>query len=619
MPLLLYYIIFLVHMHKKGNLPRRPVYILGLNFAYHELAACLVKDGKLVAAVEEERFNRIKRGKKALVSNPDTLPKQAINYCLRVAGIAFKDIAHIGLAFAPEDRLKNINSDKYFTDGDWGSEEGEKLFYKKIKHIPSLLSRMAGRNMKKRVIWIPHHICHASSAFFVSPFRSSAILSIDGIGEFSSAWLGKGRNSRMKVIKEIPYPNSLGFLWEKVSKYLGFTEYDSSKVMGLAAYGDHKRFYKTFKEIVKMGAGGIFTVDNEVMRFRTKDFSRLEKTFGVKKINSPTEIKKDQRDIAAALQKITDDTIIHLAKFLKQKTGSENICLAGGVALNCVSNSILMNSRLYKNIYIQPAANDAGTALGAAFYIWNQILDGKRKFVMDHTYWGPEYEEVEILSALKSITGESYTYNKSSNIAKEVALKLRDGEIVGWFQGRIEWGPRALGSRSLLADPRRVGIKRVLNERIKKRESFRPFAPSILKDKASNWLIVPTACKSMSTEFMEINFYVKEAKKDRIPAVTHVDGTSRAQLVNRQTNPLYYKMIDYFYKLTGVPLVLNTSFNDNEPIVCSPKDAIKTFVNTKMDYLAIGNYLVSKKIVPKIRVQKYIKLRSKPIHYSRVA
>src|SRR3989338_2236919 len=479
MPLLLYYIIFLVHMHKKGNLPRRPVYILGLNFAYHELAACLVKDGKLVAAVEEERFNRIKRGKKALVSNPDTLPKQAINYCLRVAGIAFKDIAHIGLAFAPEDRLKNINSDKYFTDGDWGSEEGEKLFYKKIKHIPSLLSRMAGRNMKKRVIWIPHHICHASSAFFVSPFRSSAILSIDGIGEFSSAWLGKGRNSRMKVIKEIPYPNSLGFLWEKVSKYLGFTEYDSSKVMGLSAYGNPDRFYKNFQKIVRLLPEGVFETDNDILRFRIEDYSQLEELFGVKKINSPREISKDQRDIAATLQKITDEVILHLARYLKKEAGSKNLCLAGGVALNCVSNGFLLQHSTFQHLYVQPAANDAGTALGSAYYIWHQILKQRRNFAMNHAYWGPEYSEKEILSALKRAKVE---YRKVHDIGVEVAQRLADGNIIGWFQGRVEWGPRALGNRSLLADPRRKAMKDILNERIKKREPFRPFAPSVLKE-----------------------------------------------------------------------------------------------------------------------------------------
>jgi len=603
-------------MHKKGNLPRRPVYILGLNFAYHELAACLVKDGKLVAVVEEERFNRIKRGKKALVSNPDTLPKQAINYCLRVVGITFKDIAHIGLAFAPEDRLKNINSDKYFTDGDWGSEKGEKLFYKKIKHVPSLLSRMAGRNMKKRAIWIPHHICHASSSFFVSPFNESAIISVDGIGEFSSTWMGIGQDNHLKVAREISYPNSLGFLWEKFSKYLGFTEYDSSKVMGLAAYGKSNRFHEKFQAIVKFLPSGEFSIDNNIMRFRINDFSQLENLFGVKKINTPAEIKRDQEDIAAGLQKITDDVILHLAKFIRKETGSKNLCLAGGVALNCVSNQILMNSSLFENIYIQPAANDAGTALGAAYYIWNQVLGGKRSFVMEHAYWGPEYSDKDIR---KTLDHEGLKYKKDKNLVHDVAARIAEGKIVGWFQGRNEWGPRALGNRSLLADPRSPKMKSILNKRIKKRESFRPFAPSVLSEQVHNWFDISPDCKSISTEFMEINFDVKKDKRKKIPAITHKDSTSRIQSVNKNTNPLYHKLISSFYKQTGVPLILNTSFNDNEPIVCSPEDAIKTFMRTQMDYLVIGNYLVSKKIVPKIRVQKYIKLRSKPIHYSRAA
>ena len=312
----------------------------------------------------------------------------------------------------------------------------------------------------------------------------------------------------------------------------------------------------------------------------------------VKKINSPSDIRKDQEDIAAALQKITDDVIIHMATFLKKYTKSEHLCLAGGVALNCVSNGRLMHSGLYKNIYVQPAANDAGTALGAAFYIWNGVLKHKRSFIMRHVYWGPEYSDGEILSSLKQ--RKVTEYRKVQNIAQEVAKRLVGGSIIGWFEGKVEWGPRALGDRSLLADPRRADMKMILNERIKKREHFRPFAPSILKDQAYKWLVMPKNCRSISTESMIINFDVKKNKRAKIPAVTHVDGTSRVQLVYKKTNPLYYKLISSFYKQSGVPMVLNTSFNDNEPIVCSPDDAIKTFLRTKMDYLAIGNYLVSK-------------------------
>ncbi|HEY4512149.1 MAG TPA: carbamoyltransferase C-terminal domain-containing protein [Candidatus Paceibacterota bacterium] len=570
----------------------KPVYVLGLNFTYHELAACLLKNGKLLAAVEEERFSRIKRGKKSLVDNPDTLPKKAIEYCLGVAGISLREVDKIGLSFFPPDRLKNINADSYFVDGDWGSEEGEKLFYEKITRVPLLLNKLAGIDITKRVQWIPHHICHASSAFFVSPFKESAILSIDGIGEFSSTWLGYGKNNSIRVIKEISYPNSIGFLWEKISKYLGFTEYDSSKVMGLAAYGNSRRFYKVFRRIVKLHNEGEFTIDNHIMRFRLDDFGPLESIFGIRKINSPSEVRKDHEDIAAALQKITNDVVIHLAKFIRKKTGSKNICLAGGVALNCVSNGLLIRSRLYNHLYVQPAANDAGTALGSAYYIWNQVLKRRRVFIMDNVYWGPSYSNSEIKLTLDKFR---VLYHESKNVAREAAKKISEGNIVGWFQGRVEWGPRALGNRSLLADPRRANMKEILNERIKRREPFRPFAPSVLKEKMHKWFVMPRNNKSLSTEFMEINFDVKKSKRQKIPAVTHVDGTSRIQSVNRKTNSLYHKLIDSFYKFTGVPLVLNTSFNDNEPIVCTPEDAINTFLRTKMDYLAIGNYLVRKK------------------------
>ncbi len=568
-------------------------YIMGINFAYHDLSVCIIKDGKLLIAVEEERFSRIKHAKKALINNPDVLPKKALQYCLQFAGISFGDIDQIGLSFFPNDRLQNINIDPYFVDGGWGSEKGEKAFYKKIQRIPILLNKLGNFDLDEKIIWIPHHICHASSAFFVSPFKESAILSIDGIGEFSSTWLGYGKDNNLHAIKEFFYPHSIGFLWEKISKYLGFTEYDSSKIMGLAAYGNAKHFYKKFQNIVKLYPNGEFTIDNSIMQFRLDGFDSLEKLFGVKKINIVKEITKEQADIAAALQKITNDVVIHLVKFLKDKTRSKNLCLAGGVALNCVSNAAIMRSSLYKNIYIQPAANDAGTALGAAYYIWHQRLNHKkRKFIMNHAYWGPCYSDGQVESILDQA---EVIYYKSKNIAKDVAQKLAEHNIVGWFHGKSEWGPRALGNRSLLADPRMADMKNILNLRIKKRESFRPFAPSILIEHKNNWLVIPKHCKSISAEFMEINFYIKKSKQKQIPAVVHVDGTSRVQFVNKKINPLYHRLISYFYEFTGVPLLLNTSFNEDEPIVCSPEDAVKTFLRTQMDYLAIGNYLVSKK------------------------
>jgi len=571
---------------------RKPVYVLGLNFAYHELAACLIKDGVLLAAVEEERFSRVKHGKKAMVDNPDTLPKEAMAYCLETAGIRLRDVDWVGLSFSPEDRLENINADAFFVDGEWGSESGEKQFYKMIVRVPDLLNKMAGGGFLQKVLWLPHHVCHASSSFFVSPFKESAIMSLDGIGEFSSTWLGMGKGNTIHRIKEIFYPNSLGLLWEKISKFLGFTEYDASKVMGLAAFGHPGRFHESFQTMVKLVPDGGFTVDNDALRFRADDFGPLERIFKLKKRDPRIGIGRNQEDMAAALQKISDDIALHLARFLQKETLSENLCLAGGVALNCVSNGLLAGSGLFKNLYIQPAAHDAGTALGAAYYIWNVALRQKREFVLDHVYWGPKFSGQEIREAL---AGMNLRCQETSDIAQEVAKRLADGEVVGWFQGRAEWGPRALGNRSLLADPRRPDMKDVLNARIKKREPFRPFAPSILKEYAHEWFILPRDCESLSAEFMLIAVDVRKGRESAIPAVTHVDGTSRIQLVNRETNPLYHELISNFYRLTGVPLVLNTSFNENEPIVCSPQDAVGTFLRTKMDCLAMGDFLISKR------------------------
>jgi carbamoyltransferase len=565
--------------------------VLGLNFTYHELSACLLKNGQLVAAVEEERFTRIKRGKPALVDNPDVLPLHAIEYCLGLMNIHLSEVDHITFSFFPPERLKNINSDPYFEEGNWGSKSGEELFNKKILAVPEKLSAVAGVDLTPKIQWVPHHICHASSSFYVSPFKEAAILSIDGIGEIASTWLGHGTNHTIKSTGEVTYPNSVGFVWEKMSQFLGFSEYDSAKVMGLSAYGNPDRFYPVFQQLIDVSRRGTFVVDHDVFRFRVPDFTALEEKFGVKKIPTPAARTSDHEDIAAALQKITNDVVLHLAKYLSEETGSRHLCLAGGVALNCVANAEVMKSGLFDKIYVQPAANDAGTALGGACYLWHQVLGNERGFIMDHAYWGPGFSDNEIEEALKKA---QVLYEKQENVEQATAKHLAEGAIIGWFQGRCEWGPRALGNRSLLADPRKIKMKEILNERIKKRELFRPFAPSVLAEDVEEWFATPQNCTSLSTEFMEINFEARETKRNLIPAVVHVDGTSRAQVVSKKTNQKYHKLITEFKKITGVPLLLNTSFNDNEPIVCTPQDAVNTFLRTKMDYLAIGDFLVRK-------------------------
>lgn len=568
----------------------KDTYILGINCTYHELAACLIKNGVLLVATEEERFSRIKHGKQALIDNPDVLPLQAIDYCLKFADITWQDITWIGLSFSPKLRLRNIDIDSYFDKEGWGSKIGEQTFYTKLMGIPKLLTEHAGTNLDKKIKWIPHHLCHAASAYFVSPFKESAVLSIDGIGEVTSTWLGNGKGNKLHKIKEISYPNSIGFLWEKFSKFLGFSEYDAGKVMGLSAYGDWQVFYPEFKRIIKISKNS-FTVDNSILKFRQNDFKSLEKLFGVKKISSPDERNKNHEHIAAALQKVTNEVFVTLAGYLANKVKSENICLAGGVALNCSANEAIMNSGYYKRVYVQPAAHDAGTALGAAYYIWNHLLNGQRKFVMEHAFWGPEYGDSYIEDILNQ---QRLKYRFVKNIERETAKLISKGYIIGWMQGRLEWGPRALGNRSLLVDPREKKMKKILNLRIKKRELFRPFAPSVLAEDAKSWFEIPKNSQSISTDFMEFTFPVKKAKRSLIPAVVHVDGTSRIQTVRKQTNSKYHKLLSEFKRITQIPMVLNTSFNDNEPIVCSPIDAINTFKRTKMDYLIIGNFLISK-------------------------
>ncbi len=566
-------------------------YILGINITYHELSACLLEDGTLVAAVEEERFTRIKHGKPALIDNPDILPKQAIAFCLKKAEITFDQIDRIGISFCPKERLKNIGTDEYFTEGSWGSKLGENLFYEKILTIPKLLNEYAGVDLTDKIIWVPHHISHAGSAYYVSPFKESAILSIDGIGEFTTTWLGTGKENKMSVIKEIEYPNSIGFLWEKISKFLGFSEYDTAKVMGLASYGNRERFHSIFQKLITLEANGGFKVNNNILRFRSEDYKPLEELFGIKKLDNQENRTSAHEDMAAGLQAITNDVILHLVKFLSETTKSRNLCLAGGVALNCVSNFEIMCSGYFDSIYIQPAAHDAGTALGAAYYIWNDLQSQKRNFLMEHAFWGPDYSDKEIENILMS---ENIPYKKLKNIEEVTAKLISEGNIIGWFQGKMEWGPRALGHRSLLVDPREANMKEILNVRIKRRELFRPFAPSVLSEDASSWFEIPTNCSSISMEFMEFVFPVKKEKKKIIPAVTHIDGTSRIQIVKKEINPKYHKLITEFKKITDVPMILNTSFNDNEPIVCSPIDAVKTFKRTKMDYLVIQDFLIAK-------------------------
>lgn len=560
------------------------MYILGINSIYHESSVALIKDGCIIAAAEEERFTRIKHAKPALIDNPDELPLESLQYCLDKAGINLKDVDWIGLSIDPNKRLENINFNDYVIDGDWGSESGEKLYYNKLLTIPDKLIKMG---YKGEFMWVEHHLCHASSAYFPSPYNEAAVIAIDGIGETGSTMLCFGESNKLSTFSEIQYPASLGFLWEKLCEFLGYSEYDSCKVMGLAGYGNPSRYIDQFKSIVKTKAGGQFEIDNEVLRFRVNDFSKIEELFQLEKRDSEGEMTEEYKDIAAALQLITEEVLLHIVNFAHEQCKTENLCLAGGVALNCVANEILLKKSPFNNIYIQPAANDAGTSLGAALYIWHQRLDNEEREQMKHAYLGPEFTNEEIE---QSIIDSGLAYEKIEKIEKEVAELISKQNIVAWFQGRMEFGPRALGNRSLLADPRTYEMRERLNHVVKNREDFRPFAPSVLAEEAEDWFVMDKT--SPSTDFMLMSFKAKCPNK--IPAVIHVDETSRVQTVRKEINQKYYNVIKEFFEITGVPMVLNTSYNDREPIVCSPNHAINTFKKGKIDYLAIGNFLITK-------------------------
>ena len=560
-------------------------YILGINSAYHESSACLINNAQLVIAIEEERLNRIKHAKAAKIDNPHILPLKSIELCLETAGISFQDIDLIGYSFNPERRLLNKDVQEDCIDGDWGSESGEDLFYQKLQEITQILSDFAGEDISKKFKWLDHHLCHAASAYFVSPYEEAAVLVVDGIGEFESTTLYQGKANKLSKLNSIDYPNSLGFLWEKMAEFLGFSEYDACKIMGLASYGHYSYYYNTFKQFIHTGPG-TFALDNEVLRFRVNDFTALEELFGPKR-TADQELEERHTDIAAALQKITEEIVLELATDLYRRTKSKNLCLAGGVALNCVCNGVLQEHSPYENIYIQPAAHDAGTAIGAAYILWNQVLGNPKSYIMDSPYLGPEYTSEEIKTVLDS-NNVKYSYHE--NIEEVTAKLIAQGYIIGWFQGRAEIGPRALGNRSLLADPRHPYMKDIINMKVKKREGFRPFAPSILAEKAHQWFRIPQG--QLASNFMLLAYDVLKSKQETIPSVTHVDGTSRIQTVQQSSNPKYYKLIEEFEKITEVPILLNTSLNKLEPVVCSPQDAVNTMKKASLYYLVIGNFLV---------------------------
>jgi carbamoyltransferase len=569
------------------------MYIMGINSVYHESCACLLQDGAIIAVAEEERFNRKKHGKQARCDNPNELPLHSIRYCLETAGIELEDLGYIAYSANPHRYDSDFTSTESTAKYTWGTTERQAKFLSQLALVPQTFQEMGFRG---QFTWVEHHTAHAASAYYVSPFDEAAVLAIDGIGEATTAAFYHAQGNQIQHLDDVDYHASLGYLWEVISLLLGFGVYDAAKIMGLAAYGNPQRFATELGKLVHLAPQGQFTMNKDALRFWMLTYypldayyAGLEELFGVTKREYNDELLPIHQDIAAALQKITNEVVYHIIEHLHNVTGSTNLCLAGGVALNCVTNTYVFERGPFANLYVQPASNDAGTAIGAAFYIWNHLLGNSARTQMHHAYWGPSFLDTEIESALKK---HGLLYRRSECIEQEVAHLISQQNIIGFFQGRMELGPRALGNRSLLADPRDQNMRSILNHKVKHREYFRPLAPSVLYEEANNWFEIEK--QTSAAELMLMTYPVRPHLVDKIPAVVHEDGSSRIQSVRQEVNPRYHKLISEFYKITGVPIVLNTSFNDSEPIVCSPDDAINTFINTQIDYLAIGDFLVSK-------------------------
>jgi carbamoyltransferase len=557
------------------------VNVLGINSVYHESAAALLVDGKLVAAVEEERFNRVKHGKPAEFDNPHQLPERAIRFCLKHAGLTAADIDHVAYSFDPKMRRKQYRAE-------WWDPRLEETFRLRLGQLGGAIDELLGRSLGPRLHFVPHHMAHAASAYFPSGFDRAAILTIDGIGETAGSSLAKATGHHIQTVETFEYPHSIGFLWEVFSGYLGFSHYDASKVMGLAAYGNPEVYRQQFLSILRADEVN-YGVAEEYLGFNPGGLARMQAMFGPPR-GEDSEILPRHADMAAALQAATDAAVTALVRRVKHRVPFDNLCLAGGVALNCVTNDLVRRSGEFSNVFIPSAPHDAGTAVGAALAVHCAKQKRPPQRGYSTPYLGPAFKRRDILAAVKSA---GLTARQSKSPARDAADMIADGKIVAWFQGRMEFGPRALGNRSLLADPRRPDMRDILNQKVKHREDFRPFAPSVLAEHADEWFEV--GAHSASHEFMLFACPVKPERRDLIPAVLHKDGTARVQIVSRKSNPRFHELISRFHAKTGVPIVVNTSFNDSEPIVCGPTDAIVTFRKSGIDALFMDDVFLTAK------------------------
>jgi carbamoyltransferase len=583
---------------------KRSTYILGINAYHGDVSAVLLKDGELVVALEEERFRRIKHWA--------GFPTLAIKKCLEVAGISGREIAHVTVSRDPKANL--LRKGLYALS----KRPGISLILDRVKnaqkirdlHGPLAAALGVPADDIPKLHYVEHHPAHLASAFFVSPFENAAICAIDGFGDFVSTSMALGTGNKIDVLERVCFPHSLGLLYTAITQHLGFLGYgDEFKVMGLAPYGKPKHVDK-IRELVRLKNDGTFELELKFFRHWSDGvemewddgYPTMGKVYSddLQDLLGPGRSKNEElsarhEDLARSLQDVFEECAFHVLNNLWERTENPRLCIAGGCGMNSVANGKIRDRTPFRDVYIQPAAGDNGTALGAAYYIWNQVLGNERGFVMEHAYWGTDYRDEELEAVVHGLEDDDtweyrqHRFDTEDELCRKAAELIAGGKVVGWFQGRMEWGSRALGNRSILADPRRADMRDLINSKIKLREKFRPFAPSILEEAVDEYFVSPA-----SDPFMQQVYPVRDEKKAVVPAITHVDGSGRLQTVSRCTNARYHRLISEFAKISGVPIVLNTSFNENEPIVDTPSQALDCFLRTKMDAIVLGNILVTR-------------------------
>jgi carbamoyltransferase len=569
------------------------VYILGINAYHGDSAACLLADGKLVAAIEEERIRRIKHWA--------GFPSEAIRFCLDHAGLRLDEIDHIAIGRNPSANLHKKILFSLRQRPSFASIRDRLANMGKVRDLETTLAaalEVDPASIRATLHNVEHHRAHMASSFFLSPFDDAACLTIDGFGDFVSTMFGRGRGNTLEVAQQIDFPHSMGLFYTACTQYLGFGRYgDEYKVMGLAPYGEPE-YLDAFREIIPLRKDGRFELNLDFFIHHSEGvdmqwengspemgpvFSNAwVERFGPQRAgDEPLEAR--HKNLARSLQAMAEEVYFHALNELARRTTSERLCLAGGCAYNSVANGKIFERTPFTQMHIHPAAGDAGTAVGAACWVWHRVLGRPREFRLEHAYLGPEYTDDQIRRALDE-AGQDYEWiEDEGRLVDRTVDSIVAGDVVGWFQGRSEWGPRALGNRSIVVDPRRPDMKQILNARIKRREAFRPFAPSILEERSGDYFE-----QSYPVPYMLQVYRIRPERRQEIPAVTHIDGTGRLQTVGRGSNPLYHRLILTFGERTGTPILLNTSFNENEPVVNRPQEAIDCFQRTRMDTLVVG-------------------------------